>query len=231
MAKKGMSIKEIDAKEQWYGPPLTKGRVVCIIVGDEIGVLLFTYILYGPDRPWFILSWMILAAWYIEAKLLPRKIGNDYQRRIETFNTFKESHNTVLTKEKEFIQKKRDVQHNMVVMCSISCFANAVCLMTPGYDTYLSVYANTIHGAIVSTIYMIALAIIINSFYKRFYDDDVMYQGNVDDPNIHDLTDLANKDMLRQIDDVIIYKLKKLHNLTTCVAMCSMIVILGYLIH
>lgn len=267
MAKKGMSIKEMDAMEQLYGSRLTKGRVFRIIAGYEIGVILFTYILYGPNRPWWIFSWMIVAAWYIKAKLLPRKIENDYQRRaenqrnrfinyvtqsmtttgtniieairnaankadgefksdlesliaimlsaqsfdeshaafvkiqkkyssdiyftlfmeqvetvfhesiyhIETFNTFKDSHNTVLTKEKEFIQKKRDVQHNMITMCGISCFTNAVCLMAPGYDKYLSVYANTIPGAVVSTIYMIALAIIINGFYKRFYDDDVLH--------------------------------------------------------
>lgn len=55
-----------------------------------------------------------------------------------------------------------------------------------------------------------------------------MYQGNVDDHNIRALADLANRDMLRQIDDVITYKIKKFNNLTTRVAMCSMIVIFGF---
>lgn len=55
-----------------------------------------------------------------------------------------------------------------------------------------------------------------------------MYQGNVDDHNIRALADLANSDMLRQIDDVITYKIKKFNNLTTRVAMCSMIVIFGF---
>ena len=55
-----------------------------------------------------------------------------------------------------------------------------------------------------------------------------MYQGNVDDHNIRALADLANNDMLRQIDDVITYKIRKFNNLTTRVAMCSMIVIFGF---
>ena len=55
-----------------------------------------------------------------------------------------------------------------------------------------------------------------------------MYQGHVDDHNIRALADLANQDMLRQIDDVITYKITKFNNLTTRVAMCSMIVIFGF---
>lgn len=55
-----------------------------------------------------------------------------------------------------------------------------------------------------------------------------MYQGNVDDRNIRALADLANEDMLRQIDDVIKHKINKFNNLTTRVAMCSMVVIFGF---
>ena len=50
MAKKvKMSIKDMDAKEQLYGSRLTKGRAARIIMGYEIGVVVFTYILYGPN--------------------------------------------------------------------------------------------------------------------------------------------------------------------------------------
>ena len=78
-------------------------------------------------------------------------------------------------KEKEFIQKKAQIQKNMVAMLGISCFTNAVCLMASGYDKYLRIYANSIGGIVVSTIYMVALALIVNGFYKRFYDDDVLH--------------------------------------------------------
>lgn len=268
MAKKvKMSIKDMDAKEQLYGSRLTKGRAARIIMGYEIGVIVFTYILYGPNNLLWMAGWMAVAALYIVRRLLPRKVESDYQRRgenqrnrfvnyvtqsmtttnanitnalkdaskkldgefrlelesliavmmssqsfdethkafkkiqhkyehdiyfvlfmeqvetvyhesvyhIETFNTFKDSHNTVLMKEKEFIQKKAQIQKNMVTMLGISCFTNAVCLMASGYDKYLKVYANSIGGIVVSTIYMVALALIVNGFYKRFYDDDVLH--------------------------------------------------------
>lgn len=269
MAKKPReSIKTMDAKEQLYGGRLTTSRVFRIIAGYEMGVIAFTYILYGPNGIWpWMIGWMALAAWYIYKKLLPRKIESDYQRRaenqrnrfinyvtqsmttkdasiiaalrnavtkadgefkddlealiavmlsaqswdeshaafvhlqqkydsdiyftlfmeqvetvfhedqyhIETFNTFKDSHNTVLTKEKEFIQKKREVKKNMIVMSGIGLLTNAICLMAPGYTKYLNWYANATAGKIVSTLYMIAIALIINGFFKRFYDDDVLH--------------------------------------------------------
>lgn len=267
MAKQRANLKTMDAKEQLYGFRLTRSRVIRIILGYEIGVFLFAYILYGPNNPWWIVGWMALAALYIYKKMLPRKIEADYQRRaevqrnrfinivtqgmttkhanivavlrrastkadgefkrdlmaliavimsadnykelhaafvklqkkyeydiyftlfmeqvetvvhesiyhIETFKTFKNSSNTILMKEKEFIQKKKQVQKNMIVMAGISCFTNAICLMMPGYQKYLTVYADTMGGIIVSTVYLVAIATIINGFYKRFYDDNVTH--------------------------------------------------------
>lgn len=56
-----------------------------------------------------------------------------------------------------------------------------------------------------------------------------MYLGDVSDKNIRVLADDANKDMIRQIDTVINYKLRKFQQMTTIIAMLSMIVVFGFL--
>lgn len=55
-----------------------------------------------------------------------------------------------------------------------------------------------------------------------------MYLGDVDDDNIRALAEDANEDMMRQIDDIIASKIRKFNNLTTRIAMCSMIIIFGF---
>lgn len=55
-----------------------------------------------------------------------------------------------------------------------------------------------------------------------------MYLGDVDDDNIRALAEDANEDMMRQIDDIIATKIRKFNNLTTRIAMCSMIIIFGF---
>lgn len=93
---------------------------------------------------------------------------------IETFQTFEDSHNKLLLKQKEFMAKKHDVQQIMFTMCGIAEFTIAATTIgAEGYKTYLSMYALSKAGMVVSTVYLIVLCLIVSSFYKHFYDNTV----------------------------------------------------------
>ena len=270
MAKKSKvhaTIADMNAKEELYGGRLTKARVLRILAGYEIGIAGFAALLYGPvmQHLWCILIWMLIVAFYIYRRLLPRKIESDYQRRselernrfinvvtqgmstknaniisvlrnatkkaegefrddlsallavlvsapsykeqheaferiqkkyasdiyftlfmeqvetvvhesiyhIETFRTFEDSHNKLLLKEKEFIQKKKGVQTIMFFMCGVAAFTAGACLMAQGYKEYLKVYALNPIGMGISTFYLFVFCLIIASFYRNFYDDTI----------------------------------------------------------
>lgn len=93
---------------------------------------------------------------------------------IETFQTFEDSHNKLLLKQKEFIAQKREVQHIMFTMCGIAEFTIAATTIgAEGYKVYLSMYALSKAGMVVSTVYLIVLCLIVAKFYKNFYNNAV----------------------------------------------------------
>ena len=55
-----------------------------------------------------------------------------------------------------------------------------------------------------------------------------MYLGDVDDRNIRTLADDANTDMMRQVDAIIDFKIKKFNNIATKIGMSAMIVVFGF---
>lgn len=56
-----------------------------------------------------------------------------------------------------------------------------------------------------------------------------MYLGDVDDRNIRTLADDANQDMMRQVDSIINFKIKRFNNIATKIGMSAMIVVMGFL--
>lgn len=100
-------------------------------------------------------------------------VYNESQYHIETFNTFKDSHNTLLLKQKEFIRKKKQAQIQLMSILVLSLVTSVICLYSNGYQQFLTTYAENKIGILFSTLYLIALALIINGFYQHFYDDTI----------------------------------------------------------
>lgn len=100
-------------------------------------------------------------------------VYHEDQYHIETFQTFKDSHNRLLMKQKTFIRKKKEVQTSMMSMLGLSFVMLAIMLMSNGIDKYISIYAHALGGTITSTIYLLVIGFIIHSFYKKYYDDEV----------------------------------------------------------
>ena len=100
-------------------------------------------------------------------------VYNESQYHIETFNTFKDSHNTLLLKQKEFIRKKKQAQVQLMSILVLSLVTSVICLYSNGYQQFLTTYAENKIGMLFSTLYLFALALIINGFYKHFYDDTI----------------------------------------------------------
>lgn len=97
------------------------------------------------------------------------------QYHIETFEVFKDSHNTIMQKEKTFSAQKRDYMMQGVMMFILGQVLNATTLYSSGYDKFLSAYANTIAAPIINGIYIIGILMTANTFIKRFFDDDVTH--------------------------------------------------------
>lgn len=91
----------------------------------------------------------------------------------ETFKTFEMSHNTLLSREREFIRRKKARQAQLLMMSVISLAVVAICLYSNGYSQFIKIYATKPTGYAVSTVYLLIMAFIYNGFYKRYYDDNV----------------------------------------------------------
>ena len=82
---------------------------------------------------------------------------------IESFETFKDSHNMVLEKKNLFrANKKSREQHVIVVNISASVGASA----SSWGDSYI--------GNGISLLWVVIVFIIISMFYKNFFDDSVL---------------------------------------------------------
>lgn len=92
-------------------------------------------------------------------------------QHIDAFREFKNSHNLLLLKQKEFIRKKKQAQIQLISILVLSLATSVICLYSSGYQSFLKVYANSMGGEVMSTLYLLALALIINGFYNHFYDD------------------------------------------------------------
>ena len=62
----------------------------------------------------------------------------------------------------------------MFTMCGIAEFTIAATTIgAEGYKVYLSMYALSKAGMVVSTVYLIVLCLIVAKFYKNFYNNAV----------------------------------------------------------
>lgn len=97
------------------------------------------------------------------------------QYNIETFETFKESHNTVLSKMREFQAVKKVHQKQLFVVTGIVWVLLAITAWSVlrSFDRYMLSYAHSIAGYIASTLFFIAMFIVYNKFYRMYYDDEV----------------------------------------------------------
>lgn len=97
------------------------------------------------------------------------------QYHIETFRSFQESHDEMISQERYYEQKKQSWQTGLGIIVVLCFGAECVVMMFPGYKVYQKVWLNII-GFIISIIFFIALAAVVKKFYKDFYDNDVTHE-------------------------------------------------------
>lgn len=95
------------------------------------------------------------------------------QYHIETFQTFKDSHNQIALKTKQFIAKKNEIKHNFIVMHGISFLLIMSILISGGWAKAVRLYDHSPIGWVISTVYLSLLLFMEMYFYKRYYDDSV----------------------------------------------------------
>jgi hypothetical protein len=100
---------------------------------------------------------------------------------IETFREFQRSHNLILIKQKEY-QRIKDRYRHWFFLTLIGAFGLLVLTAYAtgifngngmNFEMFTQVYATSLIGRIVSTFYMVAMAIVVNIFFRNYYDDNI----------------------------------------------------------
>lgn len=93
--------------------------------------------------------------------------------QLATYQAFKDHHNLIMSKEKEFEAQKKIIQMQMVIMLVALIIVVAISLYSQGYEKFLQIYGTNIVGEICSTIFMITVFIFVKSFFKHKFDTSV----------------------------------------------------------
>lgn len=93
---------------------------------------------------------------------------------LATYQAFKDHHNLIMEKEKEFEAQKKFIQYQMMIMlCAVIAVA-CVALYSQGYNAFLTMYALTPVGLVCSTLFMVVVFFIfVRGFFKRKFDTSV----------------------------------------------------------
>lgn len=97
------------------------------------------------------------------------------QYNADTFRSFLDAHTFMIDRERYYEKAKKDWQSNLMMLLVFCFFVECAVMMMGGYTQYQQLWLN-IGGFSVSVFFFIVIAKIIRTFYRRFYDNDVMHQ-------------------------------------------------------
>lgn len=98
---------------------------------------------------------------------------NETDYNIQTFTVFKDSHNAMRLKQKDFVRAKKTVQQKMMVMLGLAFILIGVLAMSRGWANYVTLYAHNIVGNGFSVVFLAVLGFIMHRFFIKFYDNSV----------------------------------------------------------
>lgn len=97
------------------------------------------------------------------------------QYNADTFRSFLNAHTFMIDRERYFEKAKKDWQTNVVILLVLCFFVECLVMLMTGYAKYKEIWL-TVVGFVISVIFFLVMGKILRSFYRHFYDNDVMHQ-------------------------------------------------------